>query len=270
MSDNPELDQLRARLWRLEREAAAHDYPSAERISYIARIGPHKAFFLTQDRYSHSWFYPRYANGQLHEPALTRILFDSLTPESVFVDVGAHLGYFSIVAAMKAKAVYAIEPQEFLIGRIHANAAANHMTNVTLVHAAAGDKPGFAQIPKVGSPVTKLGDSQNLVPMIRLDDYFTGPHQPTHLKIDTEGFEYHVLSGAASLLKARPMLFIEFHRGMEKFGPDGFALWDMLNDCGYHIAVGNHRRGTQSVVFAEVPRADINRYQGAMLVCRPR
>ncbi len=270
MTEDPEIAQLRARLRRLEREQAAHDYPSAERISYIARVGQARAFFLTQDRYSHSWFYPRYANGQLHEPGLTRVMFDSLTPDSVFVDVGAHLGYFSIIAALKAKAVFAIEPQEFLIGRIHANAAANHLTNVTLVHAAAGDRPGFVQIPKVGSPVTKLGDSANLVPMIRLDDYFTGPHQPTHMKIDTEGFEYHVLTGASALLKARPTLFIEFHRGMEQFGPDGTALWDLLNDLGYRIAVGNHRRPNDVVVFSEVPRDEIGRHQGAMLVCRPR
>ena len=252
MNEGNDTNQLRHRLARLERHHVAGDYPSAERISYIAEVEGRRAFFVTADRYSHDWFYPRYSGGALHEPGLTRLMMSSLTPESVFVDVGAHLGYFSIIAALKARAVFAIEPQEFLIGRIHANAAANHLTNVTTLHAAAGDAPGFARIPKVGSPVTKNGDSENLVTMIRLDDYFTGAHQPTHLKIDTEGFEYHVLTGARRLLEARPVLFIEFHRGMERFGPGGVQLWDLLNELGYRVTVGNRQRPAWQKIVLDV------------------
>ncbi len=268
MSKNPDTTPLHRRLRRLELRDVADDYPTPEHISYIAKLGDARAFFLTDDRYSHDWFYPRYRGGRLHEPALTRHLFASLTPESVFLDVGAHLGYFSIIAALRAKAVFAIEPQEFLIGRIHSNASANHLDNVTLIHAAAGDAPGFAQVPKIGTPKTRLGASENLVPMIRLDDYFTGEWQPTHVKIDTEGFEYHVLTGARGLLARRPTLYIEYHHGMTRFGPSGEDMWDFLHDHGYRIGAGNHRQPSGD--FLDVPRDELQDHRGSMLVCRPR
>lgn len=268
MQDSTDVQALRQRLEFLEQRDSAHHYPAPEQISYIADLGTARAFFLTEDHYSHDWFYPRYRNGRLHEPALTRLMFDSLTPDSVMVDVGAHLGYFSVVTALRAKAVFAIEPQEFLIGRIHRNVSANHLRNVTIIHAAAGSETGFVNIPKVGTPSTRIGLSENLVHMIRLDDYFSGPLQPTHMKIDTEGFEYHVLSGASALLAARPVLFIEYHRTMGHFGPSGEDMWTMLNDFGYRIEVGNHRHGRKG--FVEVTRETLHRHAGGMLVCRPR
>jgi len=261
-------ENLRYRLAQLERAAAADHYPSAESISYIANLGITRAFFMTDDRYSHGWFYPRYSGGGLHEPNLTKQLFSSLTSQSVFVDVGAHLGYFSIIAALRAKAVFAIEPQEFRIGRIHRNIAANHLGNVTLMHAAVGEETGFVQIPKVGAPTTKVGDSTNLVPMIRLDDYFSNTIKPTHIKIDTEGFEYQVLNGGQKLLQSRPVLYIEFHRGMERFGHRGEAMWDMLDGLGYQISVGNHRHGNTG--FVDVARDTLHHHEGAMLICQPR
>jgi FkbM family methyltransferase len=262
------LAPLTQRIARLEAEARGVDYPVPERISYIADPGGVRAFFLTGDRYSHGWFYPRYAGGRLHEPVVTRHLIETLTPASVFVDVGAHLGYFAVIAALRARAVFAIEPQEFLIGRIHANVAANHLTNVTILHAAAGPAPGFAPIPKVGSPLTGVGTGENLVPMIRLDDYFQGAHQPTHLKIDTEGFELRVLEGARALLAARPTLYLEVHSGMDRFGGTRTDLWDFLHDHGYALRVGHHR--DPAAGFADVPRDRIATLNDHMLLCQPR
>ena len=261
------LHRLRSKLGKLEARLAAEDYPQPEHISYIARVGVRRAFFLTQDRYSHEWFYGRGHPNKLHEPTLTHTLFHSLSRKSVFVDVGANLGYFSIISAMRARAVFAIEPQEFLISRIHANAAANHMDNVTLIHAAAGAAPGFAHIPKVGTPGTRIGESDNRVLMIRLDDYFAGDWQPTHLKIDTEGFEYQVLLGAQKLLAARPVLYIEYHRNMREFGHGGEEMWDMLSDFGYRITAATHRVNTDE--FVDIARADLHRHEGEMLFCQP-
>lgn len=264
--EKSQLHRLRNKLNKLER-FVAQDYPQPEHISYIARIGVRRAFFLTQDRYSYDWFYGRGHPNKLHEPALSHSLFHSLSRNSVFVDVGANLGYFSIIAALRARAVFAIEPQEFLISRIHANAAANHLDNVTLIHAAAGAKPGFVNIPKVGTPATHVGESENRVLMIRLDDYFAQEWQPTHLKIDTEGFEHHVLLGAQKLLAAQPTLYIEYHRNMREFGHGGEEMWDLLKDLGYKITAAAHR--VKSDEFVEIARADLQNHEGQMLFCQP-
>ncbi len=263
-----ETDRLRNKLRKLEARAAGEDYLRPEHISYVAKIGELRAFFLTQDRVSYNWFHNRAHPKALHEPVLTRALLDSLTRDSVFLDIGANLGYFTVIAALRARAVVAIEPQEGLIGRIHANVAANHLDNVTLIHAAAGAAPGFARIPKFGTPRSKIGESENHVLMIRLDDYFTGDWQPTHIKIDTEGFEHHVLLGAEKLLATQPRLYVEYHKGMEQFGFSGTEMWDLLKDHGYHITAARHR--ARDTEHTEVLRDELHQYEGQMMFCHPR
>ena len=272
MADTPEQPKpdhswMRHRLRKIEARASAEDYLRPDHISYLARIGDLRAFFLTQDRLSYNWFHGRNHPRALHEPVLTRALVDSLTRKSVFVDVGANIGYFSVIAALRARAVFAIEPQEAMIGRIHANVAANHLDNVTLIHAAAGAAPGFANIPKLGTPATRVGESENRVMMIRLDDYFTGEWQPSHIKIDTEGFEHHVLLGAQKLLAARPVLYVEYHRGMQEFGYSGEEMWDLLRDFGYRITVARHRARRHEET--EVTRDDLHLFEGQMMFCQP-
>lgn len=262
--------EINKRVGRLERRLRAlHPtyYPEQEDLSFIADIGGVRAYFPTDDLYVRNWFYPRYRNGLLHEPQVSKYLCDQLDSNSVFVDVGAHVGYFSVIAALRARAVFAIEPQEFLIGRIHRNVVANHLTNVTTMHAAVGDTTGFAPIPKVGGPGTKIGESNNLVPMIRLDDYFTDERSPTVIKIDTEGFEYQVLEGAKNILQTRPVLLVEVHAKMTEFGYNRQELWELLKSLGYSLRVGDHRKDVTE--FVEVDADDIMKLSNQMLICEP-
>lgn len=245
----------------------ASPYPIPQEISYIAEVNGTRTFFLTDDDYSRNWFYPRYENGKLHEPAVSRMLMKSLTPSSVFVDVGAHLGYFSMIAAQTASAVFAIEPQEFLIGRIHRNICANHYDNVHILYAAAGNEPGFVRMPKIGHAGAKVGgDEGSLVPMVRLDDYFNGERTPTHLKIDTEGFEYQVLEGATKILETRPVLYIELHDTMDQFGHTIDELHELIKGYGYQIRIGKHRKGD---TLDEKTLDEIRVMTGGMICCEP-
>lgn len=247
--------------------AGAGLYPAPETLSYIAEVAGQRSFFPTDDAYCRAWFYPRYAGGALHEPLASRFLAESLTPESVFVDVGAHIGYFSVIAAQRARAVFAIEPQEALIGRIHRNVAANHLRNVHTIMAAAGDRTGFVAVPKSGTPSTgvKLAGSGNLVPMIRLDDYFTAALTPTHVKIDTEGFEFQVLKGMARILETRPLLLIEIHHDMDRYGAGVAEMLGFLQARGYELAPLRHRAEAGAALSLETVLGAGN----AMVLCRP-
>lgn len=260
------LKQIEASIARLSREARSGFYPSADDITYIARIAGQTAVFLTDDTYSRHWFYPRYKNEKLHEPVASNFLMKTLTAESVFVDVGAHLGYFSILAGLKAKKVFAIEALEFLIPRIQRNVSANHLANVNTILAAAGDKPGFVPMPKVGGPGNAVGSkgAENLVPMIRLDDYFQDDLTPDIIKIDTEGFEYQVLQGAEQILKRRPTLLIEVHARMTAYGHDMGELFDLLTDGGYAMALCQHRVADSKAV--SVTRERMFELDNAMLM----
>lgn len=245
-------------------------YPTPEAVSYIADVGGQRSFFPTDDAYYRSWFYPRYAGGALHEPVASKFLVDSLTAESVFVDVGAHIGYFTVLAAQKARAVFAIEAQESLISRIHRNVAANHLSNVHTILGAAGDRTGFVSIPKAANASTGVritGGAGNLVPMLRLDDYFTDGLTPTHVKIDTEGFEYQVLQGMAEILKSKPLLLIEIHNDMQKYGHSIGDLLNLLLGLGYVITPLHHR--TNKDTPPQISLEMILKAGNFMALCRP-
>lgn len=265
-SAHEQMAQIQKRLNRIKGKLSKEFYPNPEGISYILNLDGQKVFFPTDDPYIKSWFYPRYAGGKLHEPVASNFLIRDLDSKSVFVDVGAHLGYFSTIAALRAKLVFSIEPQEFLIGRIHQVISANHFRNVTIMHAAAGGEAGFANIPKVGRPSTKIGTSENLVPMIRLDDYFHGDRLPTHIKIDTEGFEYHVLNGSRDILKSRPTLLIEIHNNMNEFGYSKEDLWDLLKSSKYKIFGAKHRNSNSNL--RELDLSALKKLNNSMVICK--
>ena len=90
-------------------------------------------------------------------PVASCILADALRslcrakqPRGVFVDVGAHIGWFSAMAAAHGCDVVAIEPQERATACIHATVVANaagwRNVSVSVVHAAAGRASGSATL----------------------------------------------------------------------------------------------------------------------------
>ena len=270
MNPTDEFESLKRKFERFARRYEQPDYPTAEHLTYIAAIDGTRIVYLTDDSYSRGWFYPRYSGGKLHEPGASRYLMSVLDTNSVFVDVGAHLGYFSMLAAAKAKQVFAIEALEFLVERIHRNALANHYTNVNTILAAAGEAPGFVPMPKVGGPSNAIGKNPTagLVPMMRLDDYFTGEHTPTILKIDTEGYEMQVLLGAKEILKKKPYLLIEVHKTMTDFDYTPADLHKFLTSYGYRISQIPHRvDSTRTEHSLKEVRADDMRLINSMIVC---
>ena len=240
-------------------------YPTAADISYIARVAGVTAYFPTDSDYPRRWFYPRYSDGRLHEPASTRYLLDNLTSESTFIDVGAHLGYFSVLAALKCRQVFAIEPMEFLVPLIHRNTVANHLSNVHIIYAAAGREAGFVTMDKIGGPGRTVGgEGKSLVPVVRIDDYFSDMITAKDvIKIDVEGYEMNALAGARETLSARPKLMVEIHHKVEMFGHRREQVYDFLSDLGYTMRIAAHR-GDGDVPLS---RAEAVSSDNAMVFC---
>jgi len=217
------------------------------------------------------FFLPRYAGGRLHEPGASRYVLDALTPRSVFLDVGANLGYFSMLAAGAAHAVFAVEPQERMAALVRANAELNGYANVHVVGAAAGAAPGFVTMPAEGRPGTAVDSVADgfRVPMIRLDDYFATDVAPDVVKIDVEGCELAVLRGATALLARGPHLVIELHRTMADFGARPVDIFEILSDSGYTLKAGAHR--SHVLDLTDVGRASLEeRFNNTMVFCEPR
>lgn len=145
---------------------------------------------------------------------VTRLTKDLPLNSTVF-DVGANIGIVTVVLAVQRPdfRIRAFEPVPSNVECLRRNLDLNDIHNVEVVEAIVGDKPGIFQISNNG-PWSSVGDTAHASDMVwskvvTLDDYASEP--VAFLKIDTEGYEPHVLAGAAKLLeRAKPLVFIEF------------------------------------------------------------
>ncbi|MER5522114.1 FkbM family methyltransferase [Streptomyces sp. NPDC002763] len=140
---------------------------------------------------------------------------------ATIADVGAHVGYFSMIAAHanpKAK-VHSFEPVDQIHSRLSVNVRSNGVQNVKLHQAGVSSKPGWADISvrfsgnllSTGSTLEGVASDARLqhIQLVTLDEVFADTKLDL-VKIDVEGHEMSVLHGARQVLKRdRPFLVIE-------------------------------------------------------------
>jgi FkbM family methyltransferase len=152
-------------------------------------------------------------------------LAEVLSSGQVFYDVGANVGFFSLIAAKlvgDSGKVFAFEPLSENAEAMRRNARLNGMSNVTVVEAAVGSASGSGELHVTdwdgGSTLIKSalphGNSEcsRAVKVITLDDFVRENHVPlpSVIKIDVEGLEAEVLHGALeTILVSRPTLIYE-------------------------------------------------------------
>jgi FkbM family methyltransferase len=154
-----------------------------------------------------------------HEESLTPVL-DGLLPEGgVFVDVGAHVGRWSLRLAGKASRVISVEANPATAAVLRAHIALNEARNVEVVECAAWDSETRMTLSdpngKVTGGSTRVieGDDgdDGTVQARPLDDVLAEVN-PALIKLDVEGADLHALRGmAGTLARAKPTLFIEDH-----------------------------------------------------------
>lgn len=142
-----------------------------------------------------------------------------VAPGGVFFDIGAHAGYYSLLASQLVGAtgrVVAFEPDTRNLGYLKEHLRLNDAGNVTVVAAAAADVPGtarFAAEPDgFGGALSTAGSADvATVAIDRLVETGALP-APNYLKVDVEGAEFQVLCGARRVLRtARPTVFLATH-----------------------------------------------------------
>jgi FkbM family methyltransferase len=154
----------------------------------------------------------------LWEPGETSVLRQLVRPSCRILDVGAHIGYFSLVAHQVATGVVidAIEPDPFTarlceLNLFAAGADARVWTcglgdrRDSLSYTTAENNPGDGRVHTSGDFATTV------VPIIPADELF--PDQIFDIvKIDVQGFEQEVLRGMQLLLRRSPgvKILIEF------------------------------------------------------------
>ncbi len=171
---------------------------------------------------------PRYELGYVrgdHEPWLSDILKRWLRPGDLFIDVGAHIGYFSLCAARLVApqgGVIACEPDPDNLSRLRANIRRNDFVRVVQTREAAlGGATGEALFRRASAFSSRVGGcladhveaggEYVAVPLLRLDELCMGT-TPRAIKVDVEGGEIDVLQGASRIIdEARTGWLIELH-----------------------------------------------------------
>lgn len=148
----------------------------------------------------------------LHEFADMGFLLHFLRPGDLMIDVGANIGSYTVLAARVVGAsVIAIEPHPVTADRLEANVARNAVGDkVSVLRMALSDAPGVGNLTSDRDTMNQLvaADSETSAGVtVSLDtlDNVVGSLNPTMLKIDVEGHERAVFSGAAQTL-AKPSL----------------------------------------------------------------
>ena len=233
------------------------------------------------------------------DEALTRLLLRSLGQDDVFFDVGANLGYYTILAAGRGARVHAFEAQEALVAHLRRSVERNgYRERVAVTHAAvAGCHGGEVELFLPAERETLLGvaslqqhewlrdGTRVRVPAVSLDGYVRerGIARVDVVKIDVEGAEEGVVRGMGAVLeRCRPRLIvaeawpetlrfdsIEAGRPLPAGGAARFEVVDeVLRGFGYEA----HWIAPQGGVGERCTRADVRNTNGVTnvaFVCAP-
>lgn len=170
-----------------------------------------------------------------------------LRPGCVFYDLGANVGFYTVIAARlvgTAGTVVAFEPASANLTALRHNIALNNARNVTVVPAAVGARPGheslllsaesfWNRLARFDAPPKTRGSA--MVEIVTVDrarhDHQLPP--PTVVKIDVEGAELLALAGmVATLASSRAVVICEWHHDRDEVTRALEAMGYMVQTLG--------------------------------------
>ena len=191
--------------------------------------------------------------GGLPEFDEMRFLMHYLLPGDGFLDVGANIGLYSLLAsALVGERGYvdAIEPSPRENARLRENVALNGLTQVHVHQLAVSDRDGFVRLAGGRDPAAGLDQTSHLwtaedgegeftqVRAARLDDFLAGKSY-TLGKIDIEGAEPLALAGAVTMLEKLdpPAWLVEINGLLHGYGYSERGFCDWMSARGFDAAL---------------------------------
>ena len=175
-----------------------------------------------------------------YETEKQQVLAKLIAQGDVVFDIGAHVGFYSLLASVLVGStghVYAFEPLPRNLFYLREHLRLNHISNVTVVEAAVSDRCGVAGFDEgTNSFAGHIAADGNLqVETLCLDEMVPGKIPPPDcIKVDAEGAEMLILSGAESVLaNFHPIVLLATHGCLVhgeccRFLEDlGYVLWPL-------------------------------------------
>jgi FkbM family methyltransferase len=192
----------------------------------------------------------------IYEPLATNLVRAELRPGDVVLDIGANIGYYTLIFAKgvgPAGRVFAFEPEPGNFALLEENVAANGYGNATLARVAVSDRAGRAEIylDADNAGDCRMYDSHDRRPSVnvetvRLDDHLARLDRIDLIKMDIQGAEPAALRGMHGLLERhrKVKLLLEFWPyGLQLFGADPKEFLGTLCEAGFALWNLNERRG---------------------------
>jgi FkbM family methyltransferase len=214
-------------------------------------------FVLDTSKFSQNLMWKCFADGRMYEPETTRFLAGILTQGDTFIDIGAHIGYFSCVAAKLVGnhgKIFCFEPETSNYQHLLQHISLNNLQNVLPFKLAVGDRNGTVSLYvnqdndgghalwDVRSHFFNVESRNHLktdrVPQATLETALSqmSLNSLKAIKIDTEGSEYNIIHGGLGLLRKHdvPYVLCEVNRfGLQQMGTSETALRQLMSQLGY-------------------------------------
>lgn len=183
----------------------------------------------------------------LHEYRDMAFVMDLISPGDLFVDIGANVGTYTVIASGVCGAhTVAFEPVELAYQRLQRNVRINDLGGlVEAINSGVSDRDGVIEFTVNSDTTNRVVNANerrtglnkaetNELPVVRLDTALAG-REPTLMKIDVEGWELPVLAGATKVLVGEKLLacIIEVNDSALEYGFDPKSILLTLREHGF-------------------------------------
>ncbi len=237
----------------------------------LIKVGEHKMYVDTRD----TVFAPLLLTRGSWERGTTRLFKDIIQKGMVVLDIGANIGYFTLIAAKlvgEEGRVFAFEPEPYNFSLLVRNIKLNGYHNVIPTQIAISDKNGRAVIfldktrwthhSLSRANVTNFSGNSVEVDVQTLDDFLKDfGHRVDFAKIDVEGAELAVIQGMENIIESNKnlKLVVEFSpEGLRCFGSSPQEFLNRL--MGYGFKLYQISEGKERIVPVDITSL-VGRYQ---------
>lgn len=248
----------------LQRFRSSDRYMSDSRDSKIVELSASSGSYqynlkisLDLNQFSQKIMWNCLSKGQFYEQGASNFLASALREGDSFIDIGSHIGYFSLLASIivgSSGQVFAIEPEPSNFDQLTTNISLNKFSNIKTFNLALGskieqkqffinkDNDGGHALWNVGlHPFNKNSRANPVVKNINtatLDSLFeeNNPDSLKLIKIDVEGSECAILQGGANMIARHnvPYIICEINRfALQQMGTSEKELRHYMELSGY-------------------------------------
>jgi FkbM family methyltransferase len=184
-------------------------------------------------------------NGGVWAAEETYAMNKLLKPGSVVFDIGANIGYFTLLMSKLVGVngqVHSFEPMDYAFERLRSNMIINPtlpLHNITLNNKALSwcNEAKIECFESQFSSKVLAHSERKLIDFVTLDGYFAASllDRLDFIKIDVDGYDYHVIQGGVKVLRRyKPMVMAELcNRALVERGVDVVKYLTLFLECGY-------------------------------------